>query len=251
MNPFTGSIFDLAPTTIGKWKLVRTDNLGEITRQETGCTEAIVALYESPIGARVIVQIMKFTSVEGAKEGIAITYRKGMAAGRGSVERVGAEIKTEGGREVGVRYALALRGRPSEIANIRWTNGTVSFLIAEVKAVNNENNNLAFEGAFPGAPASIGSDGGTRDGVHPSQTEIQACVDASQQSALGGLSDYGQILKLQFGTTFTSQGGTIELGMGSPKGTTMLPTKIYFQDHVITTWVFKDSFGTLQCRRIP
>lgn len=149
LNPFTGSLIDLAPQRVGGWKLVRTAFLGETTRRETGCTEAMVAFYEAPIGDTIMISIMKFSSVDSAREGIARTFRAGMAAGGNMVERVGDEAKIKRGREVGVRYALALRGKPNEVANIRWTNGTVGFVMAEVKSISNANNNLAFEKGFP------------------------------------------------------------------------------------------------------
>lgn len=86
---------------------------------------------------------------------------------------------------------------------------------------------------------------GKPNGLLPSLAEIQACVNASEE-----LRGNGQILQLEFGTPIISQGGMMELSYGAPKGTTIFTTKIHFDHFVPKTWVFKDSFGTLQCKRV-
>lgn len=93
----------------------------------------------------------------------------------------------------------------------------------------------------------VSGSGSIPNGARPSQAEIQACVNASS---------YGDfpILQLEFGTPITSQGGLMELAMDAPKGTIIFPTKIHFAERpgfysVWTTWVFRDSFGTLQCKK--
>jgi hypothetical protein len=95
------------------------------------------------------------------------------------------------------------------------------------------------------AAAFVGGCGATR----PSETEVRACVLAASTdtgNTYGGL--YGDIIKIEFGKTTTSQGGMMD--MGAPKGTIIFPTKIYLRgNYVPEFWVFKDSFGKLQCYR--
>jgi hypothetical protein len=101
------------------------------------------------------------------------------------------------------------------------------------------------------APVASGS-GPRPDGTRPSEAEIHTCVAAARtqtDSTYGSV--YGGVLQFEFGTTITSQGGTMELAMGAPKGTSIFPTKIHFAgNYVFDFWVFKDSFGTLKCFRM-
>jgi hypothetical protein len=99
----------------------------------------------------------------------------------------------------------------------------------------------------------LASGGGSRpDGARPSEAEIRTCVAATRtqtDSTYGNV--YGGVLQIEFGTTITSQGGTMELAMGAPKGTSIFPTKIHFaENYVFTFWALKDSFGTLKCSRM-
>ena len=91
----------------------------------------------------------------------------------------------------------------------------------------------------------------------PSNAQIQSCILdlptplGSTQRAL-----YGSITQLELGQTITSQGGMIEMAVGAPKGTKIYPTRAHFANNglpgppsVFDYWVFKDSFGKLQCVR--
>jgi hypothetical protein len=56
------------------------------------------------------------------------------------------------------------------------------------------------------------------------------------------------VTQVEFGQTFASQVGRIELAMGAPKDTKIFPVKIHFTDHTgkewfLDRWAFKDSFG--------
>ena len=86
-------------------------------------------------------------------------------------------------------------------------------------------------------------------GARPSEAEIRACV-AAAPTQIGGT--YGFISgQIEFGAVITSQGGTLEMGMGAPKGTSIFPIRINEADRgmVWEFWAFKDSFGTLKCYR--
>ncbi len=60
-----------------------------------------------------------------------------------------------------------------------------------------------------------------------------------------------------FGQSFKSSGGTTELAVGAPHGTTIYPVEILYSDPIrggspsVTCWVFKDSFGKLRCEPAP
>jgi hypothetical protein len=99
-------------------------------------------------------------------------------------------------------------------------------------------------------PLASGS-GSRPDGARPSEAEIRTCVvDAYLESeAIPRGGNFG-VFQLEFGTTFTSQGGMTELARGAPKGTSIFPTRMQLGSRVVDFWVFKDSFGTLKCKRI-
>ena len=91
----------------------------------------------------------------------------------------------------------------------------------------------------------------------PSDDEVKSCILdlptplGSTQRAL-----YGGIDQLEFGKAFASEGGMMEMAMGAPKGTKVFPTKAHMAQNglpgpasVYDYWVFKDSFGKLQCVR--
>jgi hypothetical protein len=100
-------------------------------------------------------------------------------------------------------------------------------------------------------PVASGS-GSRPDGARPSQADILSCVvDAYFESeAIPRGSSFGDFRQLEFGTTFTSQGGMIELARGAPKGTSIFPTRMQLSSRAVDFWVFKDSFGTLKCSRV-
>lgn len=98
-------------------------------------------------------------------------------------------------------------------------------------------------------PAASGSGSGPK-GARPSEAEIRACVAAAPTQTGSNYGIYGGVLQIEFGTTITSQGGTMELAMGAPKGTSIFPTKIHFDHDVFDFWALKDSFGTLKCYRM-
>lgn len=101
-------------------------------------------------------------------------------------------------------------------------------------------------GVSPQSPTSSGGSSGT-NGTRPSIAEIQNCINASSDKSLRG---YGAMIAPQFGATTTSQGGMLELSMGAPKGATIYPVRFHFEgNYNRTLWLFRDSFGKLQCKR--
>jgi hypothetical protein len=86
---------------------------------------------------------------------------------------------------------------------------------------------------------------GDAAGGRPSEADVRACVANTEQGRV-----YGAVLRFEFGKTFTSQGGTIEMAMGAPQGTPIFPTKLYFPaGWVGVAWIFQDPFGAWECKR--
>lgn len=82
-------------------------------------------------------------------------------------------------------------------------------------------------------------------GGRPSEGDIRACVANTEQGRV-----YGAVLRFEFGKTFTSQGGMIEMAMGAPQGTPIFPTKLYFPGGWVgVAWIFQDPFGAWKCER--
>lgn len=82
-------------------------------------------------------------------------------------------------------------------------------------------------------------------GGRPSEGDIRACVANTEQGRV-----YGAVLRFEFGKTFTSQGGMIEMAMGAPQGTPIFPTKLYFPGGWVgVAWIFQDPFGAWKCVR--
>jgi hypothetical protein len=82
----------------------------------------------------------------------------------------------------------------------------------------------------------------------PSDDEVKSCIF----QATAGI----QPVKIDFGKTITSQGGMLEMAIGAPNGTKIFSTKASFNPSVLSQvpyerayWVFKDSFGKVQCVR--
>ena len=83
---------------------------------------------------------------------------------------------------------------------------------------------------------------------YPSHAEVQACINSSRDETIRG----GPLEGLEFGTSTTSQGGTLELGMGAVKGTKMFAVKYNLRTtggnpFERTIWMFKDSFEKWRC----
>ena len=103
----------------------------------------------------------------------------------------------------------------------------------------------------------------------PSEGEVSACVlpqmaEAEYLQRLGWPANIHTVVKVEFGKTFTSQAGMVE---GAPPGTKTFPANVSFtraagypqtmgsqvlhtankEEFTQTFWVFKDSFGKVQC----
>jgi hypothetical protein len=65
-------------------------------------------------------------------------------------------------------------------------------------------------------------------GARPSEAEIRTCVAAVVEHGRTYGQDNGGIAQLEFGTTITSQGGATELMLGTPKDTSIFPTRAPF-----------------------
>ena len=80
----------------------------------------------------------------------------------------------------------------------------------------------------------------------PSEAEVKACV--AKLENLGRM--YGTVLRVEYGAAMLSQGGMTEMELGAPKGTSIYPVRLRFHDYRTgEAWIYRDSFGTLNCAR--
>ncbi len=74
----------------------------------------------------------------------------------------------------------------------------------------------------------------------PSEAEVRQLADQHSPN-------HHPIHHIEYGRSFISQGGSVELKADAPKGTKIFPVELYFTNvngyFKIVAWVFKDSFG--------